>query len=288
MDAVSGSRSAQGAPADIADVVRIRDRDRYLCTLFAPARHRTALLALYAFNAEIGRVREIVSDPLPGEMRFQWWRDLLAGQARGDVTGHPVASALLEAIARYRLPPQALLDLIEARTFDLYDDPMPDTNAFEGYCGATSSSLVRLASIVLADGQDPGGADAAGHAGVAYAVTGLLRAFPWQAQRGQVFLPQDIMARHGLTPDAALSGQAGPALLAALSDLRQLARRHLDETRALIGAVEAGIAPAFLPVALVEPYLAAMERPGYDPFRTVVEIPAWRKILTLWWQARRA
>ncbi|MCP8939337.1 squalene/phytoene synthase family protein [Alsobacter sp. SYSU M60028] len=269
-------------------LVRENDPDRWLATLFAPADKRAGLLALYAFNLEIARVRELVSDPLPGEVRFQWWRDALEDKARGDVRGHPVATALLEAIGRYRLPRQALLDLIEARTFDLYDDPMPSVGALEGYCGETSSALIRLASLVLAGGDDPGGADAAGHAGVAYAITGLLRALPWHASRGQVYLPADLMARHGVGREDIVSGRDSEGLRAALSELRDLARHHLDETRARIRETPAEIAPAFLPVALVSSYLARMERRDYHPFRTRVELPRWRAIWLLWRAARSA
>jgi 15-cis-phytoene synthase len=287
----SAGAQADAAPAGgfVSSFLRDHDRDRWLSTLFAPAQHRAGLQALYAFNVEIARVRELVSDPLPGEMRYQWWRDVLAGQGRGDVESHPVASALVHVMARYRLPAQALQDLIEARTFDLYDDPMPGVGDLEGYCGETSSALVRLASLVLADGGDPGGAEAAGHAGVAYALTGLLRALPWHASQGLVTLPADRMAAHGVSRDDVLRGRDTPGLRALLAEMRALARRHLAETRARIGTVTPVIAPAFLPVALVEPCLALMERRDYDPFRTPVDLPAWRKVGLLWlaaWKAR--
>ena len=274
--------------AAVATLLREQDPDRALTTLFAPPEARDGLQALYAFSGEIARVRELVSDPLPGEMRFQWWRDLLAGSARGAAEAHPVAAQLLLTLERFRLPRQPLLDLIEARTFDLYDDPMPTVTDLVGSCGETASALIRLGALVLADGRDPGGAEAAGHAGVAYAVTGLLRAYPWHAQRSQLYLPADLMARHGLTRDAALSGIPGPALLAVLADLRALARHHLAETRARIGGVVPAIAPAFLPVALVEPLLARMERPDYDPFRTIIGLPPWRRLWTVWRAARRS
>jgi phytoene synthase len=132
------------------------------------------------------------------------------------------------------------------------------------------------------DGADPGSADAAGHAGVAYGITGLLRAFPWHARAGQVYLPQDLMARHGVVREDIVTGRGGPGLLATLADLRAVARRHRDQARALRATVPAAAAPAFKPLALVEPYLRAMERPDYDPFTTVVDLPQWRKIGTLW------
>jgi phytoene synthase len=269
-------------------LVRAHDPDRWLAGLFAPAKARPHLAALHAFNFEVARLREIVSDPLPGEVRLQWWRDALQGEARGDVRANPVADALIETIQRFRLPRQAFCDLIEARIFDLYDDPMPAIADLEGYCGETSSALIRLACLVLVDGEEPGGAEAAGHAGVAYAVTGLLRAFPYHARRGQVFLPADVMARAGLAREDVLAGHDGPPLRAALAELRTLARRHLAETRARRAEIRGNIAPAFLPVALVQGWLDRMERPDYDPFRSLVAIPRWHTIWTLWRASRRA
>src|SRR5450830_1516746 len=106
-----------------AALVREADRDRYLATLFAPAEHRDALYALYAFNVEIARVRELAREPLPGEIRLQWWREVLSGERDGESAAHPVAAALHETLARHNLARERLIDLIEARSFDLYDDP---------------------------------------------------------------------------------------------------------------------------------------------------------------------
>jgi 15-cis-phytoene synthase len=270
------------------DLIRDVDKDRYLATLFAPADKRPHLFALYAFSFEVSRVREMVSDPLPGEVRLQWWSDVLQGSARGDAMSNPVAAALRNTIATFRLPVAPLVSLIDARTFDLYDDPMPMVSDLEGYCGETCSVLVRLASLVLADGEDPGGAEAAGHAGVAYAITGLLRAFPWHAMRGQVYVPNEYLLKYGATREDVASGRGGPGVAAAMADMRQLARHHLNRTRELRTTITPRIAPAFLPAALVDQYLVLMAKPGYDPFTSVIQVPQWRRQWTLWRQARRA
>jgi phytoene synthase len=201
---------------------------------------------------------------------------------RGDVRANPVAAALDDTIVQFRLPRQALVSLIDARIFDLYDDPMPSLNDLEGYCGETSSSLIQLSSIILAGGGDPGTADAAGHAGVAYAMTGLLRAFPWHARQGQVFLPADILARHGVVRDDIVAGRGGPGLKGALADLRAVIRRHRDQATTLRTTIPPAAEPAFRPLALVEPYLRQMERRDYDPFHTPVDLPQWRRIWALW------
>jgi phytoene synthase len=106
------------------DLVRTGDKNRFLATLFAPQKYRRALYALYAFNLEVARTRELAREPMPGEIRLQWWRDVLGGAGRGEIDAHPVAAALRDVVVRYRLPPKILLELIDARSFDLYDEPV--------------------------------------------------------------------------------------------------------------------------------------------------------------------
>jgi phytoene synthase len=268
--------------------VKLLDPDRYLSVLFAPTEAQPHLFALYAFNAEVARVRSVVSDPLPGEMRFQWWRDLLHGEAHGDAARNPLAIALVSTIQSRRLPVKPFTDMLEARTFDLYDDPMPTWQDCEGYCGETSSALIRLSSIILARGKDEGGAEAAGHAGVAFAITGLLRALPWTCRRGQNFLPREAFEKHGVALKDLAEGKDSPALRAALADIRARAREHLARTRALIGTVSPTVAPAFFPVAFVQPYLDAMEAADYNPFQSRIDLSKMRKLFILWRQSRRA
>ena len=139
----AGSREAASF---CAELVRGHDFARYASTLFVPAPQRRALLALYAFNVEVSRVHEQVSQPLPGEMRLQWWTDTLAGAGHGGVEGNPVAAELLLAIRTWRLPVERLSRLVEEHQFDLYNDPMPTMAALEGYINDTSSALFSLAA----------------------------------------------------------------------------------------------------------------------------------------------
>jgi phytoene synthase len=267
-----------------AETVRAVDRDRYVADLFAPEPFRRHLFALHAFNAEVARVREAVSDPRLGEIRLQWWRDAVTS---GAAAGHPVATALNQTIAEFSLPVDALVRLIDARVFDLYDDPMPTLNDLEGYAGETSSSLIQLAAIVLAGGRDPGTAEAAGHAGVAYALTGIMRALPIHARRGQLYLPQAMLVSRGVDTSVVFSGKKTPELLAVLADLRVIALEHVAEAKRGIVHLGAPMNAAFLPLTLVQPYLESMDRAGYDPFSGAVELPPWRRQWLLWRAARR-
>ena len=255
-------------------------RDIWLASLFAPADKRPHLHALAAFTHEIARIADVVSDPMPGEIRLQWWRDTLGGEAGGQ--GHPVAEALTQTMRRFSLPAQPFLDLADAHAFDLYRDPMPDTATLEGYCGECFSAPLRLAALILADGGDPGSAAAAGHAGVALGVTHMLRRFAWDASRGRVFVPGDLLARHGAAAADCLSGASGPALLEALTDMRALARSHLAKARAELASAPAAARPAFAMLALVQPTLRLMEKADYAPFRTPPDLPQWRAQWALW------
>ncbi|MDQ0512317.1 phytoene/squalene synthase family protein [Ancylobacter amanitiformis] len=282
---MSGAETGGADAAYCAQLVRALDRDRYIADLFAPADRRGALFALHAFNVEVARVREAITNPMAGEVRLQWWSEALIGGARGDVRANPVAAALLDAIEAHRLPRETFFSLLDARIFDLYDDPMPTMNDLEGYAGETSSALIRLAGLVLTGGADRNSADAAGHAGVAYAVAGLLRAFPIHARRGQCYVPLDILASHGLKREDAVSGKASPALRAVLGDMRVLARKHYELALAHLAGRDPALLPAFLPLVLVPGDLARMER-AHDPF---VSVPAAGPLTRLWhlWRGAR-
>lgn len=290
MSADAAGSGLAAAYAYCAGLVRTHDRDRFVAALFAPAALRPHLLALYAFNVEVARVREVVREPLPGEVRIAWWREVLEGEGRGEVAGHPVAAALLDTVSRFALPAAPLVALADARVFDLYDDPMPSLADLEGYAGETASALLQLGLLILAPAAAPASADACGHGGVAQALCGLMRAFPIHAGRGQCFLPLDVLARHGLDREAAVSGRPGPELLAVFSDLRGAASRHLGAAADALVRVPPGPAAgaaALLPLALVGGDITALARVR-DPFREQAGLPRWRRALTMWQAARRA
>jgi phytoene synthase len=225
---------------------------------------------------------------LLGEIRFQWWRDALEGAAdAGEAKANPVAAALLDTIARFDLPKAPLLELIFARAAGLYGEPMDSVAALEACTKATCSNLLRLAALIL-DGEELAASrEAATHAGIAYGITGLIRALPWHRARGQVFIPVEILQAHGAKREDLATGHASPGVLAALADLHARARAHLNIFYAKVPGLPDKGRPPFLPVGLCEPYLRLMEKPGYDPFKTVVELPQWKRQWILWRTARR-
>lgn len=258
--------------------LRALDPDRYLATLFAPREARPYLFALYAFSAEIARVRETISEPMLGEIRHQWWREALSCRA-ASAAENPLALALQATLKRFHLPPEPLLALIEARAFDLYDDPMPTWLDLEGYCGETSSALIRLATLILGGGQECGGADLCGHGGAAYAITGLLRAFPIHARRNQCYIPHEVLIACGVSHEDIFAGKDSESLRAALAAMRARAHSHLDAVAGKLCCLPRNCRAAFYPVCLTRHYLAQMERPDYRPFETRIDLSPLRKLL---------
>lgn len=264
--------------------LRQGDRERWLAALFVPAARRPHVHALMAFVLEIEQVRLRVQEAMAGEIRLQWWRDAIEGEARGDVGSHPVAAALLDTIQACRLPRQVLTDLIEAHRFDLYDDPMPTLHHWESYCEETAAAPIRLVSIILTGRPEPGGIAAASHAGVALSVRRQLGDL--DGDRLPVMLPVDLLERHHLKPADIEGGVLTPPVAAALSDMRGIARLHLEALRKQWPAVDPVAQPAYLPVSLVEPTLRLSERLGADPFRQRLVLSPLRRQWALWRASR--
>jgi len=275
--------SADGSKASAefcADLVRSHDFARYASTLFVPAPERRALLAVYAFNAEISRIREQVSQPLPGEIRMQWWTDMLAGSGHGGVEGNPVAAELLAAIRNLRLPVERLSRLIDEHQFDLYNDPMPTMAALEGYINDTSSALLSLAARVVG-WQSPEIEHLARHAGLAQGIAQVIAALPLDASRRQLFVPLQLLESHGCGMEEVYAGRETPKLRAALDQLIGEARAHLKTALALLESVPPEVRRVFLPLALVERDLQRMSRADSDPFLPQVR-SKFRTLWTLW------
>jgi phytoene synthase len=278
---------AQASFAHAAEALRQGDRDRYLSTLVLAGAHRDAVTALYAFNADVASIRQRVSDPAPGEIRLQWWSDALEGEGHGAVRQNPVADALLDTMARYNIPAGTLLRLIGARRFDLYDDPMPDLESFEGYAGETVSTLYQLAAMILNDGETVETGDAAGHLGVAHAMIGHLRAFAHVSSQGRIVLPWSIMAANGVHEDEIFSGTASEGVVEALGQIAELATEHLNKAEAAIARLPAKLRPAFASIAVLDAQLTLYLRRSSGPFTAAPDEADWRKIARLaWWSWR--
>jgi NADH dehydrogenase [ubiquinone] 1 alpha subcomplex assembly factor 6 len=270
-----------------ADLVRRNDHDRFLTALFAPAGSREDLLALFAFNLEVARTREMVREPMMGMIRLQWWRESIEGIYAGTVRHHAVVEPLAAAGNRHGLSRAHFDRLLDAREMDMEDAPPATLSALLDYAEGTSSSLILLALELLSCGQGPNGegreepALTAGRdVGIAWALVGLLRAIPFHARAKRLYLPDDMMAQAGVRAGDVFEFRPSPQLAEIVRQVAQVARTYLGKARKQRRQISRRLLPALLPAVLADLYLRDLETAGYDVFNGRVQTAppgrAWR------------
>ena len=251
----------------LAASARSGEPDRYLAALLAPASARAGLLALAAFSAELANVPRLVRrEPAMGEIRLQWWRDALE-LPQSERTGNPVADALRSAVFTHALPRPLLHDAIEARASDLRADAIADDEALRSYLWKSEGALFALAGRVLAQRPEPLLDAAASASGHAYGLARLLLHLPGELARGRLALPQTRLAAAGIAAEDLLRGDGGEWIASLLTGLRAEARDSLVAGRQHVAHLPKSLRVGFLPLALVEPYLRALERQRGNPLR---------------------
>jgi len=251
--------------ATLAQLLRCHDRDRYLTTLFAPGDRREALLALYAFNFEVAKTREVVHEPALGRMRLQWWREALAEiyEGRG-ARRHEVVQPLADAIRRFRLSREHFEHLVDAREADLDEMPPESLAVLERYAAESSGRLVALALEIL-DARDPAIEAAGREIGIGWALAGLLRALPTQLRLRHATLPADLVSMAGLNEAALWELRASPQLAEVVRQLAATAQAHLGAARRMEPRIPRAAIAALLPAVLAAFHLRRLEGAGYNP-----------------------
>ncbi|MBK3798291.1 squalene/phytoene synthase family protein [Azospirillum brasilense] len=267
--------------------VRKYDNDRFLTCLFAPAERRESLFALYAFNLEIAKTREVVTEPVLGQMRLQFWRDGLDKIYEGAaVPKHAVMEPLAAAVREGGLS-RALFDrLIDAREADLDDTPPANLSCLVNYAEVTGAPLVQLALEILG-AKGPEAMEAGRQAGIGYALAGIVRAVPFHARQHRQLLPADRMAAHGAKPGDLFELRSTPELRPVAREVAEAARDHLAKARALRRSVPRAALSALLPAVLAGLHLDVLAREGNDPFAARVLMPHPLRHAKLAWAALR-
>lgn len=269
-------RDAREATVNI-DAVRASARlnapDRYYAALFAPATVRGDLIALAAFDGEIARIGQIVSDAALGEIRVAWWRDaLLGGKQASDLTGNPVLDQFADVMRRHKLSHAALEAYFEAHMAALFADLPADDAALNESFRAIDGTPLAFALRILRGPHDDDASDLITAASRASGLTRVALTLPYALAAGRTPLPEVHIPSPPDTdwrPQIAWLAREAGASMTAVRD--QLTGKTRDFTTAL------------LPLALIEPYFRALQKPGYDPSRDIVDIAP---LVRLWRIAR--
>lgn len=268
-----------------AKELRQHDHDRYLTGLFAPPERREELLALYAFNHEVAKTSEVVSEGMIGQIRLQWWRESLEGLCHDSPRRHYVLEALAPAAREGRLARAELDRLIDTREDDLDPSPPADLAALEAYAAGTGAALLRAALRLLGREEDPLDR-VAHHLGIAYSLTGLLRAVPFHAAQKRLFLPEDHLVVAGVDRRALFELKPQEALSGVVMRLARRAEEHLGEAQRLSPSSRRA-APVFLHGSLSRLYLKRLAAADYNPFDPRVGFSPPSRMPRLAWLAWR-
>ncbi|MDA0239932.1 MAG: phytoene/squalene synthase family protein [Proteobacteria bacterium] len=282
-----------------AEQARLYDRDRFLCCLFAPSERRESLFALLAFNHEIAKTRDVVSESLLGEVRLQWWDDAIESILTDcpDLTrlrGNLVLDGLAQAIQRWGLSGNYFTQLIDGRRQDLSDEPFADPSSMVSYAEQTSASLSLLMSEVLTAGMSPLNEwqqqaleTAVRHIGIGWALLGQIRAIPYRLESGRIGLPLTALRDAGIEPHTPVAEIRGERLSVAVEPVVMLARSHFLEARRVRGDVPRSVLPALLPGRLADDYLVRLHNARYDVFNPRIERGQLRRQIGLYISAVR-
>lgn len=257
------------------DVARTSDPDRFLLSLGYPPDLRPEFWALIAFQHEIAKTRETVTDTTLGLIRLQWWRDAVYALYEGQ---SPPANPVLEGLAPLIRGPLALQKpefetLIHAREFDLEEVLPSDFQGMSSYAAFTSAPFCRLWLCLSDETYDPKSLE---KVAVAYGLLGLIRSIPFHAAQRRCYLPEDMLDDHEITLRQLYNDSPPEALPSLIRDLCKKIKR-LNGTKPPQGRLLKGMH------CLNQIYLDHIQKKGYTLFNPKINrLPLTRNMRVLW------
>ena len=228
---------------DTLKALKDADPDRYRSALFADDTQRDDLHLLYAFHYELAKVPELVSEPMIGHIRYQWWRDCIDeiySKGTKPVRKHEVSTPLAELLISKAVPRFWVDRLIDGRSRDLDPEPFKSVRQASDYCAQTSGVLMQIAVHIVGGEGD----DAVLKAGQAWGLTGLVRGW-------------------GYYTDGVLSKLT-------YEDICAAAQKEYDEAHQALGVVPSTVLPAMVYATLVPKFLKRLTQSGHDPAKNMV------------------
>jgi phytoene/squalene synthetase len=247
--------------------VKKYDYYRYLCCLLVPEKLRGRFFPILALNNEIAKIKDIVSEPMAGFIRLQWWREAIEEISHGSPTKHKheVTNCLYEVLREGQIPKELFYNLIEAREADI-DFLIPsDLESIKNYAEKTASSLFYIL-LAAAKIDEPQAKEAAHFGGIAYGITGLLRAMRHNAYHNRIMLPLDLLEQQGISVEDVAQGKNIEKTIPIVRELCDVAEANLKNMRTAMQYAPKPVVDVLLPLAIVAPFLARIKKSGYNLF----------------------
>jgi phytoene synthase len=264
--------------AEIEARVRAAGTSFYWGMRVLPAPRRAAMYAIYAFCREVDDIADDApaAEKAPG---LAAWRREIAALYAGHPT-HPIARALLAPVAAYGLDQRDFLAIIDGMEMDAVRDiRAPSLAELDLYCARVASAVGRLS--VRAFGADSARAlDVAEALGRALQLTNILRDLTEDAARGRLYLPRELLDKHGIAGSDPRAMLAHPALPKVCAEIVLMARQRFAEAeQAMADCPRRAMRPAALMKAMYRAVLDRLERRGWLALDQPVKTP---KALKLW------
>ena len=250
----------------VAKQVKSYDYDRFLITLFSPASAREHLFALYAFNHEVAKIREAVSESMLGEIRLQWWREAIEGIYADQPRNHEVILPLHRAVRECGLDQQLFMDIINARTADIYDENPKTLNDFENYLGGTSGNLMKLAAQIIGE-NDQHVLSLAYDMGMVWGLIGTIRSIRYHISLNKVSFSQDVLDEYKVQKKDIFAMDENENIKSMVKGLCTSAEQYLAQITNEKKCLSKEVRSLFLHCALSKSYLNALKKVDYDPFK---------------------
>jgi 15-cis-phytoene synthase len=259
----------------------------YYSFLFLPPPRRRAITAVYAFCREVDDAVDETTDHDVARAKLLWWRGEI-GAAYDGVPQHPVAQALKTVVAAYGLPQAHFQAVIDGMAMDLDRSRYLNFVELETYCYRVAG-VVGLLSAEIFGYTNPATRQYARELGIAFQLTNIIRDVGEDARRGRIYLPQDELARHGVTSAALLQRHGGAAFRALIAEQVERARDWYDRALSTLPPEDrAAQRPGLIMAAIYRTLLDEIVRDGFSVLDHRVALTPLRKLWIAWKTARRA
>ena len=253
----------------------------YYSFLFLPAERRRAIMALYAFCREVDDVVDECNDPAIAATKLAWWRQEI-GRLAGGQPQHPVGQALQTAAARFDLPAEQLLEIIDGMEMDLQQSRYLDFKGLSLYCYRVASVVGLLAAGIFGYG-DRQTQKYAHDLGMAFQLTNIVRDIGEDARRGRIYLPMDELKRFDVPAADILNARYSDNFSELMKFQVERAEKYYAQAVAQLPAADRkNQRPGLVMAAIYRTLLDEIRRDDYRVLHQRIALTPVRKLWIAW------
>jgi len=253
----------------------------YYSFLFLPSERRRAITALYAFCREVDDIVDEVSDVGVARTKLAWWRTEVANLFAGHPQ-HPVTKALAPFTASHGIDAGRMNEIIDGMEMDLAYHRYPDFDSLKLYCHRAAGVVGQLSASIFGY-SEASTLEYAESLGIAFQLTNIIRDVGEDARRGRVYLPQDELARFGLTPEDILERKGGLPFVKLMRFQSERAQSYYDLAFSKLAPADRRSQRAgFIMAAIYRTLLDEIQRDDFQVLEQRVTLTPMRKLWIAW------